>query len=70
MRSNGWGRTQARWCRSVSWRELTGDEGTGHDEAPEAWGIARPCSGWFGGLDHGHKAGTGTPEGADHGEAG
>jgi hypothetical protein len=27
-------------------------------------------SGQSGGLDHGHHAGVGAPEGADHGEAG
>jgi hypothetical protein len=54
MRSNGWGRTQARWRRSVPRRELAGDKGTGHGGAPEAWGIVRACSGCFGGLDHGH----------------
>jgi hypothetical protein len=40
-RSNGGGgRLWARWRRSVPRRKLTGDEQTGHGEAPEAWGLA------------------------------
>jgi hypothetical protein len=59
-----------RWHHSVPRRGLAGDEGTGHDEAPEAWEIARVCSGWSGRLGHGHHASAGAPEDADHGEAG
>jgi hypothetical protein len=69
-RSNGWGRTQARWRRSVLRRELAGDEGTGHGGALEAWGLARARSGRSGGLGHGHHTGAGAPEGAAHDEAG
>jgi hypothetical protein len=69
-RYNGWGQTQARWRRSVPWRELDGDEGAGHGGAPEAWGLAWARSGRSGRLGHGHHADTGAPEGAAHGEAG
>jgi hypothetical protein len=51
-------------------RELAGDEGAGHGGAPEAWGLARACSGRSSGLGHGHHAGAGAPERAAHCEAG
>jgi hypothetical protein len=59
-----------RWRRSVTRRELAGDEETGHGGAPKAWGLAWAQSGQSGGLGHGPHAGAGAPEGADHGEAG
>jgi hypothetical protein len=39
-RSNGRGRSWARWRHSVPRRKLAGDEQTGHGGAPEAWGLA------------------------------
>jgi hypothetical protein len=68
-RSNGHGRTQARWRRSVLRRELAGDK-AGHGGAPEAWGLVWARSGQSGGLSHGYHAGAEAPEGATHGEAG
>jgi hypothetical protein len=69
-RSNGHGRTQARWRRSVPWRELAGDEEAGHGGALEAWGLVWACSGRSGGLSHGYHASAEAPEGTAHDEAG
>jgi hypothetical protein len=68
-RSNGHGRTQARWRRSVLRRKLAGDE-AGHGGAPEAWGLVWVRSGRSGGLSHGYHAGAKAPEGVADCEAG
>jgi hypothetical protein len=69
-RSNGQGRSWARWRRSVPRRELAGDEGAGHAGALEARGLAWAQSGWSSELSHGLHAGAEAPESVDHGEAG
>jgi hypothetical protein len=62
-------RSWVRWRRSTSRRGLAGDEGDSHGGALGAWGKTQACSGRHGELDHGHHAGSGEPEGAEHGGA-
>jgi hypothetical protein len=56
-----------RWRRSTPRRGFAGDEEDDHDRGLGDSGKARARLGRHGRLNRGHNAGTGAPEGSEHG---